>query len=121
MSVVAFPRAPEPIDPRDTLMTEAQLLSRCIGLAQWLGLKYFHSYSGLVCQVGYPDLTIAGPCGFIIRECKAAYGTLSEAQEAWRLELRAAGVNYAVWTPADWRLNRCQEQMHALAGMELAA
>jgi hypothetical protein len=105
----------------DAAMTEAMLLAKIIRMCEELGLKYHHVYVGRVGQVGYVDLTIAGPGGLLLRELKSALGTLSEEQEKWRTMLKASGQNYAVWTPADWRLGRIHDQLWRLADEDIAA
>jgi hypothetical protein len=70
---------------------------------------------------GYPDLTIVGPAGVLFRELKSATGTLSPEQKGWSLKLRAAGADFAVWTPADLRCGRIDRELRALRSRNVPA
>ena len=68
-------RRPLRVAEADLNMTEAQLFARWIRACQELNLRYFHVYSGMMGQFGYPDLTIAGPGGVWFVELKSINGT----------------------------------------------
>lgn len=53
---------------------------------------------------GWPDLVLVHPVAHIavFRELKVPPGKTTPEQDAWLAALRAAGLDAAVWTPADW-------------------
>lgn len=55
---------------------------------------------------GFPDLVLVNPTmgKILYRELKADKGKLSPEQVQWGEWLTAAGADYAVWRPADWKV-----------------
>lgn len=51
--------------------------------------------------VGFPDLELWGPGGFIVRECKGRGGKPTAQQRQRIEELREAGIDADFWTPDD--------------------
>ena len=93
--------------------TEAQFQRAVIELAQLFGWMAFHARPARRADgswvtavagdgVGYPDLTLAKPGGFLLAELKAEAGRLSKPQERWLEVLRLAGVEVHVWRPSHW-------------------
>jgi hypothetical protein len=66
--------------------------------------------------VGYPDLTIVGPCGVVWRELKSWAGQLSPEQREWLDVLAAAGADVGVWTPLEWFDGTVCRELAAVAG-----
>lgn len=97
-------------------MTEANLQSAVIDLAQELGWMVFHARTGrtgsgawltyMAGQSGYPDLTLARKGTVLFVELKSEKGRLSEGQKEWGQHLtpnqRNACHSYHVWRPLDW-------------------
>jgi hypothetical protein len=52
--------------------------------------------------VGWPDLMIYGHGRFFMAEIKTLDGKVTETQSQVHADLRAAGIDVHVWTPADW-------------------
>jgi hypothetical protein len=96
-------------------MTEAHLDQAVKDLARWLRLYAYHTRDSRGSARGFPDWVIAGPGGILYREDKSDTGTLSPDQRAWGVALVAAGGNWSVWRPGDWRSGRVRREMEALA------
>jgi hypothetical protein len=73
-----------------------------------LGLTGFHVEKSLdveknqknVSVKGWPDWTIRGPRGVVVRELKSQRGRVTPEQREWLDALAAAGMNVGVWRPA---------------------
>ena len=65
---------------------------------------------------GFPDWTLTGPGGFMVRELKRQGKDPTKAQEAWLESLHAAGVDVAVWKPCCVLSGRMARELTALAG-----
>lgn len=50
---------------------------------------------------GFPDLVIAGPGGFLFRECKDRDNSLKLQQRKWGRYIQQGGGNWATWRPRD--------------------
>ena len=105
-------------------MSEDDLLTAVLDLARLFGLHVAHfrpakTDRGWRTAVqadgkGYPDLTIVGPGGVMVRELKSATGKLSSDQQVWLRVLRSAGADAEVWGPADLRAGRIERELRAL-------
>lgn len=106
-------------------MTEDDLLTTVLGMAQVMGIKTAHfrpaqSKTGRWLTAvqgdgkGYPDVTFCGPGGVMFRELKSAKGTPSPEQKVWLAALTAAGADAGVWKPTDLRSGRIEAEMKAI-------
>lgn len=84
--------------------------AECIRLA----LGCYHTGVSVGSDEGYPDLTIWGPAGLILRELKGSTGRLAVVQLERIQSLRAAGVDADIWWPEDWHLGIVTRQLVAL-------
>ena len=91
---------PPPVPPLP--MTEAKLLREVQARGRKRNWLVYHGTSTNRGTAGYPDLTMVHPTGkLLVVELKSERGVVSNAQHAWLNALAAAGVQVAVWTPAD--------------------
>lgn len=95
-------------------MKEAHLQGAVIDMCRLFGVAWYHTYSSRRSNPGWPDLALCGSRGFMLRELKTATGRLTTEQEHWGLMLRAAGVSWAVWRPADLHSGRVQAELEAI-------
>jgi hypothetical protein len=102
-------------DGHSDIRTEAALQARILRLCQRLKLRWYHQYNGECALTGFPDLIIVGPQGVLFWELKSPAGTLSEQQQLWADELKAAGAGYSVITPRDWVSGEVQHRLSVLA------
>jgi hypothetical protein len=93
-------------------MSEAQLLSAVIELAELLGWRVFHQRPAQTARgwrsavqgsfaKGFPDLVLARREDVLFVELKAAKGRTSPEQREWLRELPADNV--FLWYPKDWQ------------------
>lgn len=104
-------------------MTEDQLLYAVLELSRMLGLRTAHFRSAWTERgyrtpvagdgAGWPDLIIVGQ-RLIIRELKSERGRVDPEQTAWLALLGRAGVDAAVWRPAQWIDGTIREELMAL-------
>jgi hypothetical protein len=66
-----------------------------------LNLFGYHTRNSIGSAKGWPDWTILGPNGSLFRELKTERGTLTVEQRRVGSKLTGAGLNWAVWRPAD--------------------
>lgn len=103
------------------------VIAQVAPLAAMYGVQWFHPRPGRTVKgwrtpvqgpggAGYPDLTLWGPGGFALRECKGNSGSLSPVQRQRHAELAAAGVDVGVWRPRDVISGRVVAELRALAG-----
>ncbi|MDR4533224.1 VRR-NUC domain-containing protein [Glutamicibacter sp. PS] len=99
--------------------TEEAFQNEVISAAKGLGFtKIYHTHDSRRSPAGFPDLVLVHPRrGVIFAELKSERGRVSDAQQAWLEDLRAAGQVAYVWRPMDWVTGRVQS---ALAGKEVA-
>lgn len=95
-------------------MKEAHLQGAVIDMCRLFGVAWYHSYSSRRSVAGWPDLALCGSRGFMLRELKTATGRLTAEQQQWGLTLRAAGVAWDVWRPADLHSGRIQCELEAI-------
>jgi hypothetical protein len=92
-------------------MTEDDFLKTVIDLAHVYGWKCFHARPAMTSKgwrtpvqadgAGFPDLVLARE-RIIFAELKSEKGKLSDAQQAWRDVILAAGGEYYVWRPENF-------------------
>jgi hypothetical protein len=71
--------------------------------------------ASLMGVAGWPDLFIGSPRGLIARECKPNSGVnLSPAQQRWRWVMKAAGIDYDIWTQDSLDNGIVQRELEAL-------
>lgn len=97
-----------------TTTTERSFQASVVELCKLFGIAYYHTYDSRRSAKGWPDLAICGKRGFIARELKAERGTMTADQEKWGGLLRGAGVDWAVWRPADLRSGRIESELRAI-------
>ena len=93
-------------------MTEAELQGAVVDMARTFGWTVAHfrpaqTSKGWRTPVGYdgqgfPDLLMARD-RVVFVELKGDNGRVSEHQKKWGAKLAAAGAEYHLWTPADWK------------------
>jgi len=98
----------------DHNITEARFLGVTLEVATLFRWMVYHppdnrpitSKKGTVYRqqvaAGWPDLVLARAGTVLVRELKTRTGRVSAAQTAWHAALTAAGLDVAVWRPADW-------------------
>lgn len=107
-------------------MTEAQLFDQVVDLTEARGVRWVH-----VSNVhhsprrgnlrGFPDLFLCGRYGVMFRELKTMRGAgrgVEGQQVRWKYALRAAGQDWAIWSPADLSSGRIARELDYLAGNE---
>jgi hypothetical protein len=84
-------------------VTEAGFQRDVMKLAGSLGRLAHHCRDARLCEgcPGWPDTFIAGTSGLAVAELKLRGRGLSAYQVAWSYTLKAAGVPYYIWEPAD--------------------
>jgi hypothetical protein len=82
-------------------MTEDQLLQLVRQACKALGVTCYHTHRSDRSEPGFPDLTLVGE-HLAFRELKSAKGKTTRMQDYWLAILGEAGVDAAVWRPADW-------------------
>ena len=91
-------------------MSEAELLELVRETAYRFNWLFHHNYdSRRSVGNGFPDLFLARkaarvgtPSEILIVELKTERGRTTAEQDAWLDHFRAAGLEVAVWRPADW-------------------
>lgn len=82
---------------------EQQLLTAVTRRADKLGLEWYHPNDPRRDRPGFPDLTIAGPQGFVMWELKSTTGRRSLAQMEWgRLLGNVPYLGHMVLRPSGW-------------------
>jgi hypothetical protein len=95
-------------------MTERSLQASIIELCKLFGIAWYHTYDSRRSARGWPDLALVGKRGFITRELKSAHGTVTAEQEGWGMRLRQAGVDWAIWRPADLLSGRIENELRVI-------
>ena len=84
-------------------MTEAELQSAVIEMAQWLGYRLqYHTFDSRRSNEGFPDLVLVGRGRVLFVELKSEKGQLSPSQLDWYAGLLDIGAEVYVWRPKDW-------------------
>lgn len=83
-------------------MTERDFQRAVTDLLYICGWSWYHVYDSRRSRHGWPDLAIWRPGRFALRELKTDKGHLTPWQQATLHDLREAGVDVAVWRPAQW-------------------
>lgn len=97
------------------IVSEADFQRAVIDLARTLGHEVYHvPDSRRATCPGFPDLTILGRGGVLMRELKTEKGRLSADQLRWLGGLAASGIDAAVWRPTDLRSGRVQAEMREI-------
>lgn len=95
------------------IRTENDFLHTVRQMASALRLRTFHPNSSW--DPGWPDLAIAGPRGFMLRELKMPAQGLRPEQARWKWALLAAGVDYDVWFPQDLASGQIEYELRKIA------
>lgn len=88
-------------------MSEAQFQAAVLELGRKMGWRVYHvPDSRRVTEKGFPDLAMISErqSRVVFAELKTARGKLTPEQVVWLRTLAAAGVETAVWRPADLRV-----------------
>lgn len=102
-------------------MTESELLSAVIELAQLSGWMVHHDRpartdkgwrTAIQGNPGYPDLTLVRDGVVIFAELKSEGGRLTDGQKQWA---EALNGNMVVWRPSDWHQRRILAALSPLA------
>ena len=97
-------------------MTEGDLLSEVLRLAEKYGVLAYHVYdSRRSSGPGFPDLVLASTSGLMFVELKDSVGMRSPDQVTWAYTLAAAGQAYAVWRPRDLESGLIESELSELA------
>ena len=82
-------------------MSEDVLLGKVRGMAATLGWLTYHTHDSRRSEPGFPDLVLVKGERVLYRELKKQSGRVDPAQKAWMGALADAGVDVAIWRPAD--------------------
>lgn len=97
------------------MMSEYDLAEHVRAICKDLGLLHYHTRDARGSQAGYPDWAICGPGGYLLRELKRDTQTPTAQQRTWIQALRRAGVDVAVWRPADLAAGVIHRELLAVA------
>ena len=102
-------------------MTHAGLQKAITDLADWYGIWHWHDRDSRKNKRGLPDLyLIGGICDNdgvpreLWRELKVPPDKLRPEQQEVGERMLAAGIDWAVWTPADWQSGRIRTELEAI-------
>jgi hypothetical protein len=82
--------------------TEREFQEAVLDVAKRLGYRVYHTWNSMHSTGGFPDLVLVRRPRLLFVELKSQRGRVSEQQQAWLDDLRAAGQQAFVWRPADW-------------------
>jgi hypothetical protein len=94
-------------------MDERTLQQLVADLCKTLRLRHFHPLNSKGMTAGWPDSVIVGT-KVIYRELKSAHGHPTAEQRAVGDALKAAGQDWAVWTPAQWLDGTIERELRLL-------
>lgn len=94
------------------VVNHAQLQAGIVALALDLGL-HCHHCPMLTSSPGFPDLVIIGDRGVLWRELKVPPDRLTSEQRALGYRLQAAGQDWGIWYPIDWRAGTIERELAA--------
>ena len=100
-------------------MTERELQAQVDLMCKQLGLYHYHTWNSQRSAAGWPDSVIIGTRRAIFRELKTQAGQLSSAQREVGYRLTAAGLDWAVWRPADLMDGSIANELCTVAGTKL--
>jgi hypothetical protein len=81
--------------------TEKHFQGRVLKLAHAPRWRTYHTWNSMHSTGGYPDLTLVRRGRLIFAELKSESGKVSDKQQAWIDDLRAAGAECHIWRPSD--------------------
>lgn len=87
-------------------MTEKQFLQTVRDLARWARWRVYHTFNSRRSEPGFPDLVLLRGKEMIAAELKTDTGRVTLAQREWLNALQTAGVETAIWRPADFEMIR---------------
>lgn len=99
-----------------TGMTEAELLRRVDQLCRRHDVDMHHSHDPLRDRRGFPDCVLLGTRAAAFRELKSESGRVSPEQRQTGARITAAGLDWAVWRPADLESGRIEIELAMLSG-----
>ena len=104
-------------------MTEAELVTEVMALADSFGLLYHHCGDSRHCSgpKGLPDLIIAGPGGVLFAELKSDTGVTSADQDMWAWVFHQVGRTVRLWRPADLKDGRIRQELELIVLSHAAA
>jgi hypothetical protein len=89
-----------------------------VQLARMCGYLIYWTWNSKHSPAGFPDIYLLHPGtgAILIRELKRVGNKPTEAQQAWLDGFGVAGLDAAVWTPADMISGRIREELLRGAG-----
>lgn len=103
-------------------MTHAGLQKAVTDLCDWYGIWHWHDRDSRKNKAGLPDLLLigtydregSGSVAELWRELKVPPDKLRPEQRETGNRMLAAGVDWAIWTPDDWRSGRIRTELEAI-------
>lgn len=83
-------------------LSEKQFMAQVVRYARLMGWRCFHAFDSRRSEPGLPDLLLLRRPRLLFVELKSQRGTLTDAQYATLIELRACGQETHFWRPDDW-------------------
>jgi hypothetical protein len=80
-------------------------------------LLKFHPYGPGGYAAGYPDWTILGPHGLLLRELKREGKDPTVEQQEWLEAFRNIGLDADVWRPRDLLSGRIAQELTAISAL----
>lgn len=90
------------------------LVDKCKAEIKRLGLHFHKEGISVGSSLGWPDLAIWGPGGYLLRELKGSDGDVYMHQLERIEGLRAAGLDAGFWWPEDWHDGTITAELVAL-------
>lgn len=97
-------------------MTEAELLRQVELLCRRHDVQCHHGYQPLRDRPGFPDCSLLGTRAAAFRELKTDRGKLRLAQQQTGERMRACGLDWDLWRPADLSSGRIELEIASLSG-----
>lgn len=111
----AFAAAMGGSKPLTEAQFEAGVLALCTARDLWVYRVPKLTRSGVRGRSkGWPDLVISSENHVIFRELKTEQGSTSAHQDMWGWRLGRAGLDWALWRPADLDSGKIEAELDAL-------
>jgi hypothetical protein len=81
--------------------TEADFQTWVVDILTLGGWMYYHTYSSLRSNEGFPDLVCTRPPEILYAELKSEKGLLTPEQYEWLAALQACNQEAYLWRPSD--------------------
>jgi hypothetical protein len=96
------------------VMPEAALQKAVTDLAALLGIWWYHAAQPRRDNPGWPDLVLIGRRGALFRELKRDGRQPTAIQSEVGRRMRYAGLDWAVWRPADLRAGAVMSELEKI-------